>query len=82
MTTSNTELTSHDNLEEFRHLVASAWDEGEISDLALATVCLEIIRDPHLDLSCRETLQQWLDSSEGQTVMRPRRAENRFAAAG
>ena len=60
MTTSNTRTQ---DLDAFLPLVASAWNEGELSDLELAAVCLEIIRDPSLDLSCRDTLRQWIDSS-------------------
>ncbi len=66
MTTTNTHTAGNADLDAFLPLVASAWSEGELSDLELAAVCLEIIRDPSLDLSCRETLRQWLDSSEGQ----------------
>jgi hypothetical protein len=66
MTTANTHNHHNADLDSFLPLVASAWDEGELSDLELAAVCLEIIRDPSLDLSCRETLRQWLNSSEGQ----------------
>ncbi len=54
---------SHDpRLDAFRPLVASAWKDGELSDLELAAVCLEIMRDPTLDLSCREALNAWLGS--------------------
>jgi hypothetical protein len=66
MTTTNTPAAHNEDLDAFLPLVASAWNEGELSDLELAAVCLEIIRDPSLDLSCRETLRQWLNSSEGQ----------------
>ena len=66
MTTTNTPAARNADLDAFLPLVATAWNEGELSDLELAAVCLEIIRDPTLDLSCRETLRQWLDSSDGQ----------------
>ncbi len=66
MTTTNTHTAGNADFDAFLPLVASAWNEGELSDLELAAVCLEIIRNPSLDLSCRETLRQWLDSSEGQ----------------
>jgi len=68
MTTTNTHTNHNADLDAFLPLVASAWNEGELSDLELAAVCLEIIRDPSLDLSCSETLRQWLDSSAGQTA--------------
>ncbi len=77
MTKARIETTRHAELEAFLPLVASAWKEGGISDIALAAVCLEIIQDPDLDLSCREALQQWLDSPDGRrAAQRPR-----FAAA-
>ncbi len=66
MTTTNTPTAHNADLDSFLPLVASAWSEGELSDIELAAVCLEIMRDPELDLSCRETLRQWLDSSDGQ----------------
>ena len=70
MTTTSTPAARNADLDAFLPLVASAWNEGELSDLELAAVCLEIIRDPNLDLSCRETLRQWLDSSAGQATLR------------
>ena len=81
MTTTSTRIDRNTNLGALRPLIASAWKEGELSDLALSAVCLEIIRDPNLYLSCRETLQLWLDSSEGQAVMRTQSTRNRLAAA-
>jgi len=62
MTTTSLDTNHDTNLDGFLPLVASAWKEGELTDLELAAVCLEIIRNPDLDLSCRETLQAWLDS--------------------
>jgi hypothetical protein len=70
MTTSNTPTARTEDLDAFLPLVASAWNEGELSDLELAAVCLEIIRDPSLNLSCRDTLRQWLDSSAGHEALR------------
>lgn len=70
MTTTETHIAQNTDLDEFRPLVASAWKEGELSDLELAAVCLEIMRNPASDLSCRETLDRWLDSSDGQVVRR------------
>jgi ribonuclease BN (tRNA processing enzyme) len=69
MTTTHTHTDHSADLDAFLPLVASAWKEGELSDLELAAVCLEIIRDPKLDLSCRDTLRQWLDSSDGQATL-------------
>jgi len=70
MTTTKTNIAQNTDLDEFRPLVASAWNEGELSDLELAAVCLEIMRNPALDLSCRETLDRWLDSSDGHAMVR------------
>jgi hypothetical protein len=70
MTTTNTPANHNADLDAFLPLVASAWNEGELSDLELAAVCLEIIRDPSLDLSCRDTLRQWLNSSDRQAALR------------
>jgi hypothetical protein len=81
MTTTTTRIDHIADMGALRPLIASAWKEGELSDLALSAVCLEIIRDPSLDLSCRETLQQWLDSSEGQKALRTHSTRDRFASA-
>lgn len=70
MTAIDTDTARNADFDEFRPLVASAWKEGELSDLELAAVCLEIMRNPALDLSCRETLDRWLDSSDGQAMVR------------
>jgi len=81
MTTTNTHTHDIADNDHFLPLIASAWKEGELSDLQLAAVCLEIIQDPTLDLSCRETLQQWLDSSDGQAMIRTRTSDDRLATA-
>ncbi len=80
MTPMNTPTARNADLDAFLPLVASAWNEGELSDLELAAVCLEIIRDPSLDLSCRETLRQWLDSSAGQEAIRSSEAPSSTSA--
>jgi hypothetical protein len=81
MTTTNTHTHHTADNDSFLPLIASAWKEGELSDLELAAVCLEIIQDPNLDLSCRDTLQQWLDSSDGQTMIRTHSSDDRLATA-
>lgn len=81
MTTTNTHIENTADMGALRLLIASAWKKGELSDLALSAVCLEIIRDPNLDLSCRETLQHWLDSTDGQVALRTHSTRDRFAAA-
>ena len=63
MTATDTNIDNNTDLDAFRPLVASAWKEGELSDLELAAVCLEIMRDPSLDLSCRDALKGWLDEA-------------------
>ena len=68
MTTTHTHTDHSTDLDAFLPLVASAWKEGELSDLELAAVCLEIIQDPNLDLSCSETLRQRLKSSGGEAM--------------
>jgi len=45
-------------------LVASVWDDGEPSDIEIAAVCLAVIQNSELDLSCKEALQRWLDPSQ------------------
>lgn len=80
MTTSNTPTARNTDLDAFLPLVASAWSEGDLSDLELAAVCLEIMRDPNLDLSCRETLRQWLDSSAAQATVRSSQAPSSTSA--
>ena len=81
MTTTNAHTNHNANNDSFLPLIASAWKEGELSDLELAAVCLEIIQDPNLDLSCRETLQQWLDSSNAQATIRSHTSDDRLATA-
>jgi hypothetical protein len=81
MTTTSTPAARNADLDAFLPLVASAWNEGELSDLELAAVCLEIIRDPNLDLSCRETLRQWLDASAGQATLRSSKAPSSTSAS-
>jgi hypothetical protein len=81
MTTTNTHTHHNADNDRFLPLIASAWKEGELSDLELASVCLEIIQDPNLDLSCRETLQQWLHSSNGQAMIRSHTSDDQLATA-
>jgi hypothetical protein len=76
MKTINTHTQDIAENERFLLLIASAWKEGELSDVELAAVCLEIIQDPNLGLSCRETLQQWLDSSNGRAMIRTHTSDN------
>jgi hypothetical protein len=50
-----------ERLAPFLPLVAAVWEDGELSDLEIAAVCMAIIQDPEVDLSCKEALQHWLD---------------------
>jgi hypothetical protein len=68
MTESDTNTANQADLDAFRPLVASAWKEGELSELELAAVCLEIMRDPTSDLSCRDALNAWFDSSASKAT--------------
>jgi len=81
MKTTTTHTFHNADNDSFLPLIASAWKEGELSDLQLAAVCLEIIQDPNLNLSCRETLQQWLDSSVGQASIRSHTSDDHLATA-
>jgi hypothetical protein len=40
---------------------AAAWADGDLTDLELAAVCMAILRHPKIDLSCRETLERFLE---------------------
>lgn len=62
MKTLNLADTLHDErLAPFLPLVVSVWEDGELSDLEIAAVCMAVIQDPHVDLSCREALERWLN---------------------
>jgi hypothetical protein len=56
-----TDTLKDQRLAPFLPLVAAVWDDGDLSDLEVAAVCMAIIRDPDMDLSCKEALQGWLD---------------------
>jgi len=53
-----------ERLAPFLPLVAAVWEDGELSDLEIAAVCMAIIQDPEVDLSCKEALQHWLDPNQ------------------
>lgn len=45
----------------FPPLIASVWEDGELNDLEIAAVCMAVIQDPAVDLTCKEALEHWLD---------------------
>ena len=47
----------------FLPLIASVWEDGELSDIEIAAVCMAVIQNPEVDLTCKEALERWLDPS-------------------
>jgi hypothetical protein len=45
----------------FLPLIASVWEDGDLTDVEIAAVCLAVIRRPAVDLTCKEALRRWLD---------------------
>ena len=45
----------------FLPLVVSVWEDGELSDLEIAAVCMAVIQNPKVDLTCKEAMERWLD---------------------
>ena len=69
MKTLNLAATLKDErLAPFLPLVVSVWEDGELSDLEIAAVCLAVIQDPDVDLSCREALEQRLDPNHPPSI--------------
>lgn len=65
------ELTASLNderLAPFLPLIASVWEDGDLTDLEIAAVCLAVLRRPGVDLSCKEALQRWLDPAHPPSV--------------
>jgi len=59
-------LTLADTLDDerlapFLPMLSAAWADGELTDIEIAAVCMELTRRPEIDLSCKEALQHWLD---------------------
>ena len=54
----------NERLEAALPVVAAAWADGELTDLELAAACMAILRDPNIDLSCRETLERSLQLAQ------------------
>lgn len=65
------ELTASLNderLAPFFPLIASVWEDGDLTDLEIAAVCLAVLRRPGSGLSCKEALQRWLDPAYPPSV--------------
>lgn len=71
MSTTAPTTDHHTDRDAIRILVATAWKDRGLSDLELAAVCLEIMRDPTSDLSCRDALRGWLGSSSDRPAHYP-----------
>ncbi|NQV06105.1 hypothetical protein HQ535_06120 [bacterium] len=62
MTTNNTS-THDDRLAPLIPLITEAWADGELTDIEIAAVCMALIRESDVDVSCSETLGRWLDAN-------------------
>ena len=45
-------------------MMASLWEDGSLSDLEIAAVCLAIVSDPRHDMTCKEALRHWLEQNQ------------------
>ena len=50
-----------ERLAPFLPLIVSVWEDGELSDIEIAAVCMAVIQDPGVELTCKEALERWLD---------------------
>ncbi len=55
------ESLNDERMAPFLPMIASVWEDGDLTDVEIAAVCLAVIRRPGVDLTCREALQRWLD---------------------
>jgi len=63
MTTSSGTRTPDDqSLAALLPLIASSWESGDLTDVEIAAVCMALIRDPGIDVSCKEALQRSLEA--------------------
>ncbi len=62
------EALNDERLAPFLPLIESVWADGDLTDLEIAAVCMEVIQRPDLDLSCKEALQHWLDPAQPPTT--------------
>ncbi len=66
-TLERTETLNDESLAPFLPLIESVWENGDLTDLEIAAVCMEVIQSPGVDLSCKEALQHWLDPAHPPT---------------
>jgi len=57
-----------ERLAPFLPMLSAVWADGELTDLEIAAVCMELTRRPEIDLSCKEALQHWLDPDNPPTA--------------
>ncbi len=62
------ETLNDERLAPFLPLIDSVWEDGDLTDLEIAAVCMEVIQRPGVDLSCKEALQHWLDPAHPPTA--------------
>jgi hypothetical protein len=63
-----TKTLDDERLSPFLPLISEVWEDGTLTDLEIAAVCMALIRHPHTDLSCNSALQGWLDPAHPPTV--------------
>jgi len=63
MTTSDLKTTEND--------ISRTWDRGDLTDLEIAAVCMALILEPGIDLTCKEALRHWLDPDRPSTGAAP-----------
>ncbi len=56
-----TETLNDERLTPLLPLIVSVWENGHLTELEIAAVCMAVIRTPGVDLGCKEALQYWLD---------------------
>ncbi len=61
--------TLHDErLAPFLPMLFAVWADGDLTDLEIAAVCMELTLRPEIDLSCKEALQHSLDPDNPPTA--------------
>ncbi len=64
MTTVELEESLNDErLADVLPLIARAWADGSPTDLDIAAICMEIIRNQSIGISCRQALHHWFDQT-------------------
>ncbi|MFH1330812.1 MAG: hypothetical protein ABIJ48_09220 [Actinomycetota bacterium] len=49
-------------------LIDAVWEDGELTDLEIAAVCMALLRHPGVDVGCNEALGRWLDPHHPPTT--------------